>query len=253
MKYFLAILILLLAILSTFSFAQPTTQPAVPVAYTVYLIGDVGAPSLEIQEPTLALLQKQLEASDTASAVIYLGDNIYQKGLPDSAERKRKESEQYLLEQLKITDNFPGQVFFIPGNHDWARSGRKGWERIKNQEYFVENYLKRGNVFLPDMLQLTRFYIWRPCPPTHPRAAAKPPNRHRPRRRRAPSPPPAKHPPRPKVKPRAATRWCLPRPYPLIPPPPSPPMRRPNRPKQRKSNARVRFGQAAFLPPTRLK
>ncbi len=150
MKYFLAILIPIFAILSSFSFAQQATQPAVPVAYTVYLIGDVGAPSLEIQEPTLALLQKQLEASDTASAVIYLGDNIYQKGLPDSAERKRKESEQYLLEQLKITDNFPGQVFFIPGNHDWARSGRKGWERIKNQEYFVENYLKRGNVFLPD-------------------------------------------------------------------------------------------------------
>jgi hypothetical protein len=152
MKHLIWISIVL--ILSAPVFAQPTTStrtpPDLPVAYTVFLIGDVGAPSLTIQEPTLALLQKQLEASDTASAVIYLGDNIYQKGLPDSAERHRKESEQYLLEQLKVTDNFPGRVFFIPGNHDWARSGRKGWERMHNQENFVEAYLKRGNVFLPD-------------------------------------------------------------------------------------------------------
>jgi hypothetical protein len=144
----------LLFMLLTSTFAQPaSTKPAppdVPVAYTVFLIGDVGAPRLDIQEPTLALLQKQLQASDTSSAVIFLGDNIYPKGLPDSAQRRRNESEQSLLEQMKVTDNYRGKVVFIPGNHDWSRSGRKGWERIQRQEQFVEKYLKKGNAFLPD-------------------------------------------------------------------------------------------------------
>jgi hypothetical protein len=153
MKYLL-LMGSILCILLTNAFAQPgqnkPAQPDVPLAYTVFLIGDVGAPALPMQEPTLALLQKQLEASDTASAVIFLGDNIYPRGLPDSAEKRRSESEQYLMEQIKVTGNYPGKVFFIPGNHDWARSSRQGWHRLANQEKFVEDYLKRGNTFLPD-------------------------------------------------------------------------------------------------------
>ncbi|MDX2301578.1 MAG: metallophosphoesterase [Microscillaceae bacterium] len=121
------------------------------IKHTVFLIGDAGKPSLEKTEPTFKLLQKQLLEAGSKSTIAFLGDNIYPKGLPDSSDiKKRLEAEKYLIEQLKILDNYTGNVIFIPGNHDWAQGRHYGWQQLKNQEYFVENYLQKGNVFLPD-------------------------------------------------------------------------------------------------------
>lgn len=120
------------------------------LTYSVFLIGDVGAPSIDKQEPTLTALQTQLQADNGNSTLIFLGDNIYPKGLPDSLHKDRPEAQRYLEEQLKITDGYAGKVVFIPGNHDWARSGRQGWQRVQLQEKFVEAYLKRGNTYFPD-------------------------------------------------------------------------------------------------------
>ena len=47
------------------------------LVYQTFLIGDAGEPSLEVQEPTLKLLQSFLEKSGKNSAAIFLGDNIY--------------------------------------------------------------------------------------------------------------------------------------------------------------------------------
>lgn len=135
-----------------FAFQTGNIQPVSAdstLAYSVFLIGDVGAPDLIQQEPTLKLLQSQLEKSDSNSTVIFLGDNIYPKGLPDSGYAARKEAEQFLIEQMKIADHYAGKVVFIPGNHDWDRSGRQGWKRVQNQAKFIESYLNRGDVYFP--------------------------------------------------------------------------------------------------------
>jgi len=118
--------------------------------YQVFLIGDVGAPSLDVQEPTLMLFQAFLEKADEHSAAIFLGDNIYEDGLPDSTHPKRDFYEQRLIEQLKTVENYPGRGVFIPGNHDWNNGRADGLERVKRQEQFVEAFLNRGNTFLPD-------------------------------------------------------------------------------------------------------
>ena len=55
------------------------------LVYKVFLIGDAGAPSLDVQEPTLKLFQKFVEEASDKSAAVFLGDNIYLNGLPDSA------------------------------------------------------------------------------------------------------------------------------------------------------------------------
>jgi hypothetical protein len=129
----------ILFILFTSLFAQTTPDkplpPDVPVAYTIFLIGDVGAPRLDIQEPTLALLQAQLEASDKASAVIFLGDNIYPRGLPDSAEKGRAVSEQSMLEQMKVTNHFPVRYFLFPATTtgpEAAAEAGTGWQTRKH-------------------------------------------------------------------------------------------------------------------------
>ncbi len=118
--------------------------------YEIYLIGDAGSPSLDVQHPNLKLLQNKLNQSSENSAVVFLGDNIYNYGLPNAAHPDRKFYERRIIEQMKTVENFQGQVFFIPGNHDWENGGENGLKTLKRQEEFIENYLDRGNVFLPD-------------------------------------------------------------------------------------------------------
>jgi len=130
-----------------FAFDPPPNED---ILYRVFLLGDAGAPSLDVQEPTLKLFQSFTENASKQSAAIFLGDNIYLNGLPDSTHSGRDFYEQRLIEQLKTVENFPGRVVFIPGNHDWDDGGPGGWEAIKRQERFVEEYLNRGNTFLPD-------------------------------------------------------------------------------------------------------
>jgi hypothetical protein len=124
--------------------------PKDDLLYRVFLLGDAGAPSLDVQEPTLKLFQSFAEVAGERSAALFLGDNIYLNGLPDSTHARREFYEQRIIEQLKTVENFPGRVVFIPGNHDWDDGEPGGWEAIQRQERFVEEYLDRGNTFLPD-------------------------------------------------------------------------------------------------------
>lgn len=118
--------------------------------YEIFLVGDAGSASQVYQEPNLKLLQSKLSKSSERSAVVFLGDNIYLNGLPDSTDPQRKFYEGRIIEQMKTVKDFKGRVFFIPGNHDWDDGGKDGLNAIRRQEEFVEAYLDRGNTFLPD-------------------------------------------------------------------------------------------------------
>ncbi|GAB4327390.1 MAG: metallophosphoesterase [Flammeovirgaceae bacterium] len=122
--------------------------------YTVYLIGDAGKPNLHPLEPALALLHEKLKNSPENSSVIFLGDNLYPKGLRPKEASEREQDEKYLLAQLEITKGFKGKVIFIPGNHDWQQGGRDGWKNLQRQEKFIHKfYEKEGRkdpVFLPE-------------------------------------------------------------------------------------------------------
>ncbi|MEM6263035.1 MAG: BamA/TamA family outer membrane protein [Bacteroidota bacterium] len=118
--------------------------------HTVFLLGDAGAPDTERQEPTLKLLQGQLEAAGENSSLIYLGDNVYPIGLVNKKHPERAQAEKMLTEQLDILANFKGRAFMLPGNHDWAKGGKKGYKYALNQEKFAEKYANKGNLFLPD-------------------------------------------------------------------------------------------------------
>lgn len=149
-NHLLKVVFLLLFIGSFKVKGQDNHLPQETPYYTFFFIGDAGKPLLNKQDPTLSLLEKELEKSPSNSSIIFLGDNIYQRGLPDMGHKARPYAQKMIEEQLKILEDFNGSVFFIPGNHDWDRSGREGWQRIRNQEQFVEDYLQKGNTFLPD-------------------------------------------------------------------------------------------------------
>ncbi len=137
-------------IASSYRAAPP--RPAVEdIEYRVFLIGDAGGASRTPLEPTLSLLKRRLATVGENAAVLFLGDNLYCCGLPDSSAPGRYGAEQRLLAQVDAVRDFPGKVIFIPGNHDWNKSRPGGLETLARQEAFIEAQLPaKGNVFLPD-------------------------------------------------------------------------------------------------------
>ena len=130
---------------------RKATPPAEEkIIYKIFLIGDAGAPSLDVQEPTLKLFQSSLANAGKNSTAVFLGDNIYLNGLPDSTHPRRAFYEARINEQLKTVKDYPGRVVFIPGNHDWDDGGKDGLNAVRRQEQYIEKYLGRGNTFLPD-------------------------------------------------------------------------------------------------------
>ncbi len=117
------------------------------IAHTFYLIGDAGNANEPKAKETLSLLEEQLKKENANSTLLYLGDNIYPKGLPDTnPANERLAAEEKLLNQLKLSQNFKGKIIFLPGNHDWY-NGLKGLER---QGKFVTEYLKEKKSFMPN-------------------------------------------------------------------------------------------------------
>jgi calcineurin-like phosphoesterase family protein len=115
----------------------------------VFLIGDTGAPRLDGTDEVLALLKSKLYEAGENSTVIFLGDIVYPVGLPEPGHKYYELSEKRLLVQLEILKDYPGNVYFISGNHDWNRSRGAGLDSVNRQENYIESYLGRKDVYLP--------------------------------------------------------------------------------------------------------
>ncbi|MDZ7694784.1 MAG: metallophosphoesterase [Balneolaceae bacterium] len=124
--------------------------PESDLFYSLFLVGDAGGIGTDTPNPVLQLLQSKAAEAGEQSTILFLGDNIYPAGLPAKEAKGRKQAESRLLAQLQTVKDHPGQVYFIPGNHDWNDSKAGGLEAVNRQEEFVEMYLDRGNTFLPD-------------------------------------------------------------------------------------------------------
>ena len=118
--------------------------------YSLFLMGDAGDATMNPLSGTLKVMSEKLAEVDSSGAVVILGDNIYPDGLPPESSERRPEIDERLLAQIETVKEFGGPVYFLPGNHDWASSGEEGLEYVNRQESFVEEYMGRGNTFLPD-------------------------------------------------------------------------------------------------------
>src|SRR5690349_24491683 len=119
-----------------------------PVVHTVFFIGDAGEPFVELS-PIGKVLRQKVSQTQSPSAVLYLGDNVYPKGLPSIGAPTRAEGENTLKVQASWIAGLNTQGIFIPGNHDWQRGGREGLERILNQARFIDSLGQENLKFLP--------------------------------------------------------------------------------------------------------
>ncbi len=127
-------------------------QNAVPdtdseLVYEVFLVGD--SRKAYENESLMELLNSQISQTGENSAVVFLGDNVQPGGLPDSTDRHWEVAKKSLDAHLDLLMDFKGEIFFIPGNHDWAKGGRDGLEHVKNQRKYIEKNLDKKDVFLP--------------------------------------------------------------------------------------------------------
>jgi predicted phosphodiesterase len=149
MKHFLKIVsvgLMIFLIQSCATFDKQTIEKvsvkADDLGTNIYLIGDAGF--LEKGEPSNALrgLSEKIQNSKNEDVLLFLGDNVYPKGMPsDKSEVNRGEAEKSLQEQISIAQIFKGKVIFLPGNHDWY----SGIDGLKEEQKMVEkNFGKKS-------------------------------------------------------------------------------------------------------------
>lgn len=120
--------------------ARIVTEPApLPgpgeIEWTVLLAGDAGAPY--DGDPVLAALTRTAALAPERTTIVFLGDNIYPRGLPDSLDPERPEMERRLLRQVETATRSGAHAYFVPGNHDWAKHAADGWDAIVRQGHAV--------------------------------------------------------------------------------------------------------------------
>jgi len=109
--------------------------PRAEIAATLFFIGDAGGPVGD-SDPVLVALRAAL-ARASHPFVVFLGDNVYPRGLPDSSSPERLDAERRLRAQLQLLRASSARGVFVPGNHDWAGMGPDGWDAIRRQERFI--------------------------------------------------------------------------------------------------------------------
>lgn len=121
------------------------------VAHTLILIGDAGLPARG-GEPVLKALTAEIRAHDEErTTVVYLGDNIYPRGLTDSTTlAERREGERALNEQVDAVLATGARGILVPGNHDWDAGSSDGIHYVRRQDRYVDERGKGRVTVLPD-------------------------------------------------------------------------------------------------------
>ncbi len=119
------------------------------ISHTFYLIGDAGLSPMGDMNSALKIFKNRLDVANENSTAIFLGDNIYPAGLPDSKDSTAAflVAKNHLDAQLNTLENFKGKPFFIPGNHDWYTEGLVGLER---EQKYIQKKLDSKKVFFPE-------------------------------------------------------------------------------------------------------
>jgi hypothetical protein len=140
------IYIFLCVVIPLVAFPQSASDTA--VVHSFILIGDAGR-LLNGRSIVPETVAGYISKSDSTVTVVFLGDNIYEKGLPDKEENYYKAYEEVLAKQLLPFESHFAKVYMLPGNHDWQKSGAEGWERVRREAAWVDSLNKDNIVFLP--------------------------------------------------------------------------------------------------------
>jgi len=110
-------------------------NPADSVITRMILIGDAGEMDLQQGGVIGHAVEHVLKGKTT---VFYLGDNIYPRGMGLPGSKEEQETKSIITSQYKPFREVGAPVYFIPGNHDWDKSGPLGLAKIQRQGAFLK-------------------------------------------------------------------------------------------------------------------
>ena len=114
--------------------------PKDSIELAIFLIGDAGSKAYD-GEPVLRELALQSDSlRPVRQFVVFLGDNVYPRGVPPVGHPNRDDAERRLAAQVLAIRKGSAQGLLIPGNHDWDRQGRDGWNSIRRQDSLVRRF-----------------------------------------------------------------------------------------------------------------
>jgi len=121
--------------------------------HSVFLIGDIKYPSQD--NSVVRLLKNKLNHSPKESSLLFLGDIVYPKGVPAISDNIQdydnyKAAIADLSTIFRNISDFKGNIIFTPGNHDWAKGRKEGWENVLNEQQYIKEALNQDNVFFPE-------------------------------------------------------------------------------------------------------
>jgi hypothetical protein len=135
--------------LETATAAPAPVPPMDSIEISLFLIGDAGSKAYD-GEPVLKDLVKQ---SDSLRAVkqyvVFLGDNVYPRGVPPLDSPARDDAERKIRAQVVAIRRGKAQGLLIPGNHDWDRQGRDGWNSIRRMDTVIAKFGAKDVQLLP--------------------------------------------------------------------------------------------------------
>jgi Calcineurin-like phosphoesterase len=119
----------------------PAPMPARDsIEVAIFLIGDAGSQAYD-GEPVLRELAIQSDSlRPVRQFIVFLGDNVYPRGVPPLGHPGREDAERRLAAQVLAIRKGSAQGLLIPGNHDWDRQGRDGWNSIRRQDTLVRQF-----------------------------------------------------------------------------------------------------------------
>ncbi|RYY61828.1 MAG: metallophosphoesterase [Chitinophagaceae bacterium] len=124
-------------------FAQKDT-----VQSRIILVGDAGA-LVKGKSAVIDAIKRQMPL-DKKTTVIFLGDNLYDIGLPDVYHKGYNEAKAALDSQVTIAHGKDAKVLIIPGNHDWNNAGPGGEAAIQRQQLYVDYSGEKNVKFYPE-------------------------------------------------------------------------------------------------------
>lgn len=116
--------------------------------FSIWFIGDTGAVKTEESDPVLDLLKTSIQ-DHQKGVVVFLGDLIYPKGMPEKEHSDRQRAEKVMQVQLDAVREFKGKLFILSGNHDWKKGGAGGWKYARRLEQYIHHYLGRDKICMP--------------------------------------------------------------------------------------------------------
>jgi Calcineurin-like phosphoesterase len=123
--------------------ATPVPAPMAPkdsIEVAIFLLGDAGSAAYD-GEPVLKELAIQSDSlRPVKQFVVFLGDNVYPRGVPPLGHPGRDDAEKKVAAQVLAIRKGSAQGLLIPGNHDWDRHGRDGWNSIRRQDTLARKF-----------------------------------------------------------------------------------------------------------------